>query len=62
MFHWGLLQTRITQHELVAAVTHVALNKRLGALQESADAEYEIYKRSHQQLWIVVESEVVPVV
>ena len=33
---------------------HVALNKHLGALQESADAQYEIYKRSHEQLWVLL--------
>ena len=32
---------------------NVAPTKRRKALQESADAQYEIYKRSHEQkLWV----------
>jgi hypothetical protein len=32
---------------------NVAPTKRLKALQESADAQYEIYKRSHElKLWV----------
>jgi hypothetical protein len=39
---------------VVAVVKNVALNKRLGELQEGADAQYEIYKRSHEQLWVLL--------